>query len=127
MLDGIEIKTVRLAQIGQNINPFVPNASSFYSLKTENHKIYSDLFRWQRKGALGTNGLTDAVFHINRSSNFVRNFPENNTDLILPIPHGRFKGSRNLQINFNYQVPVSLNQKLEWRISSMCEAKVAIH
>ena len=39
------------------INPFVPNAPFLYPLKTKKTIRFSNVFRWWRKGALGTNEL----------------------------------------------------------------------
>ena len=45
--------------INAPINPFVSNAPFLYPLKTSgNRKDFSDVFRGQRKSALGTNGLS---------------------------------------------------------------------
>ena len=38
------------------LNPFVPNASFLYPLKTSENLWFADVFRGQKKGALGTNG-----------------------------------------------------------------------
>ena len=40
-----------------DINPFVPNIPFLYPLKTSGNLRFSDVFRGQRKGALGTDGL----------------------------------------------------------------------
>ena len=39
------------------LNQFVPNAPFLYSLKTSESRKVSDVFRGERKDALGTNGL----------------------------------------------------------------------
>ena len=41
------------------LNPFVPKAPFLYPLKTSKNLRFSDVFRGQRKGALGTNGLKE--------------------------------------------------------------------
>ena len=41
-----------------SFNPFVPNASFLYLLKTSENRRLSDIFRGQRKGPLGTNELS---------------------------------------------------------------------
>ena len=43
------------------INPFVPNAPFLCLLKTSETIRFSDVFRGERKDALGTNGLN--MFH----------------------------------------------------------------
>ena len=39
------------------INPFVPNAPFLYPMKTPETVNFSNIFKGQKKGALGTNGL----------------------------------------------------------------------
>ena len=45
------------------INPFASNSAFIYPLKkSENLMLKSDVFRGQRKGALGTNGLVELFY-----------------------------------------------------------------
>ena len=48
------------------INPFVPSAPFLYPLKTSETVRFSDVFRGQRKGALGTNGLIIRLNSLNK-------------------------------------------------------------
>ena len=43
------------------LNSFVPNASFLYPLKTSENLKFSDIFRRQRKDAVGTNGLNHFI------------------------------------------------------------------
>ena len=46
-----------------SFNPFVLKALFLYPLKTSGNLSFSDVFRGQRTGALGRNGLThDRIF-----------------------------------------------------------------
>ena len=46
-------------------NPFVPNAPFLYPPENRKPLRFSDVFRWYRKGALGTNGSIYLLFDSN--------------------------------------------------------------
>ena len=54
-------KTFYDAQTDSHHNPFVPIAPFLYPRKNKKNLRFFDVFRGQRKGALGTNGLTNFV------------------------------------------------------------------
>ena len=57
MEDNVIMKPLR-EQFQININPFIPKTTFLYPFKTsENRKVFW-CFQGQRKGALGTNGLS---------------------------------------------------------------------
>ena len=57
MKQQLTIKTPRTFGIILIFNPFVSSARFLYPLKTSETLRFSDVFREQRKGALGTNNL----------------------------------------------------------------------